>query len=819
MGRPLKGSIHQSSSGNWTVSVPREFGSPRRQQVSFPTEQLARAWLAAALGALKEKKDLPDPHRFSRLHAVPPRVNQLTGNFAEVAWACWREEFDGNLTRTAEASVSAEAIIRLWLVPFFEAAVNHVSEIRRDDVKEFIKVASGRADFIATQQDDRAISPRAYPRRQQLNITQVVDVTGYSKASILRYFKAGKFPHASREDAGPGKPQIRIPFGDVLDEGLTFRGGPPTHKGHVKRGIGSGGAARRYQREMLWTLRVIVTWAIDKGLMEKDPTSNVQALEPKVTTAITRPSKKQPTVFTIAQCAAVAKHLHTHHQVVMWIQRILGLRVSEVFGLRLSDFYDLGELAVVDIHRQGGRSFWVRDENDRPVKVGHKDSTKTVAGNRTLVVPRQLAEILRTYIRAYHVDPVSGAVNPERRLIVGLRDPNKAGVGTYTSALQGAFIAAGLGPLDVEFSAGSHHLRKSLSTDIRYQTKVGEAIRSEWIGHRLTGQGGGATITMTAYTLKMPVLAPLEEAAKEIEAIIEAADCRLFVPSAKKPTYSSGHYLREPEWQRQVEAVLADAEAAFINENFLTIAEAASFLNLPPRSVRKLIHSGKLESVRVACPEATKPRYLLEPEIVEALRDSLNGRLTVAEASAELGIHIATLYRAIDKGLVNVEREGMRIYLRQSELIRVSAVLKGPEGLSERAMTLVEAALELKVEYSVAKLLVKVGTLVTDPESPSYPTYVTRSSVAAEKSRRFPPAKRRSRPHRDQREYIDLPTAIEMTGLSRSAVLQLTHSGVFFRRSQYEFLVDRASLEAWLDSNPRLGQSRGVVRRQGEGLC
>ena len=389
----------------------------------------------------------------------------------------------------------------------------------------------------------------------------------------------------------------------------------------------------------------------------------------------------------------------------MWIQRILGLRVAEVFGLRLGDFYDLGELAVLDVRRQGGRSFWVRGENDRPVKVGHKDSTKTSAGQRTLVIPRQLAEVLRTYIRAYHIDPVSGTMDLERRLIVGLRQPNHSGVGAYASALKSAFVAAGLGPLDIEFSAGSHHLRKSLSTDIRYQTKVAEAIRSEWIGHRLTGQGGGATITMTTYTLKMPVLEPLKEAAREIETLIETAGCRLLVPSTKKPGYALGHYLLEPTWQQHVTDVLAEAEAASLNEHFLTVAEAASLLKVAEGTVRRLIRAGTLESVQVACPEASQPRYLLDPEKVEAWRNTVNARLSVAEASSELGIHIATFYRAIHKGLVNVEREGTRLYVRQSELTRVSAALKGPEGLSERAMTLVEAALELKVEYSVAMRL------------------------------------------------------------------------------------------------------------------
>jgi hypothetical protein len=99
MGRPLKGSVRENANGTWTVSVPCAFGSKQRRQVTFPTEQMARAWLDTALGAVSEHRELPDPHQFIRLHAAPRPAQELSGRFADVAWMCWREEFDENPAR------------------------------------------------------------------------------------------------------------------------------------------------------------------------------------------------------------------------------------------------------------------------------------------------------------------------------------------------------------------------------------------------------------------------------------------------------------------------------------------------------------------------------------------------------------------------------------------------------------------------------------------------------------------------------------------------------------------------------------------------
>ena len=799
MGRRLKGSLEQNAGGTWTASLPVAKGAKQREQFTFPTQQVARSWLDAGIEAIDAGRALPDPERFVNLSLAVEPLTKQSGRFADVAWACWREEYDENPARSPGAAAKVEAVLRLWVVPYFELAVQDISQLRREHVKMFIKIASGRAPFITATPNHDPIPKKQYARSTRLTIEQASNVTGQSRSSVLRHYKAGHFPNAVRIDIGQRQSQVRIPFGDVIDSGITFRTFSSHKPGRIRQGIGSGGSSRKYQIAMLSALRLIVVWAKDKGLMDNDPTQYVQALHPKASTELTKPNKRKPTVFSIQQCADVATHLHTHYQMVMWIQRLLGLRVSEVFGLRVSDFFDLGNLAILEIHRQGGKSFWERDEDDRPVKVDEVDSTKTPAGQRTLVVPRQLTEAIRVYVRAFHVDPVTGNVNPNSRLIVGLKDPNRAGGSSYGERLKVAFIAAGLGPLDVDFSAGSHHLRKSLSTDIRYQTTVAEALRSEIIGHRLSAKDGGAEVTMRIYTLAMPVLKPLEDAAREIDGLIKSAGVPLLVPSAKKPGYSRGHYLRRPEWASQVDAVLADAQALHVREHYLTAAEAAQILGHKTGTITRWIRTGRLPATVVGASESQQPRYLIDPQTVDDLFEKLDGRLTVAEAAAEMGVEVFALYKAAQRGKFDVEREGHRIFVRRSQLPTVAEVLKGPQDLYERSMTLTEAAQELGVAYAAAAQSKKIGHLEGDPTAPDGIVYVTRESVAAEKQRRLAMT---SPKNVDESILVDMKTAMRLTGLSHTEVLQLTHAGVLIRRSEYKFLIDRGSLEVWTRKHP-----------------
>jgi hypothetical protein len=91
----------------------------------------------------------------------------------------------------------------------------------------------------------------------------------------------------------------------------------------------------------------------------------------------------------LPECSRVAAHLYAPHQIAFWLQRIMGLRVSEAFGVLVSDVIDLGDSGLLAAQGQGGRTFSVRDDNGRIVAVAHKETMKTAAGSRVLVVPRR----------------------------------------------------------------------------------------------------------------------------------------------------------------------------------------------------------------------------------------------------------------------------------------------------------------------------------------------------------------------------------------------------------------------------------------------
>jgi hypothetical protein len=74
------------------------------------------------------------------------------------------------------------------------------------------------------------------------------------------------------------------------------------------------------------------------------------------------------------------------------LQRIAGLRISEVFGLHVDDVVDLGDGGLLFVRRQGGKSFWIRDDDGHPLQVTEKETLKTSASRRVIAIPAQLVD-------------------------------------------------------------------------------------------------------------------------------------------------------------------------------------------------------------------------------------------------------------------------------------------------------------------------------------------------------------------------------------------------------------------------------------------
>jgi predicted DNA-binding transcriptional regulator AlpA len=407
MGRPLTAPIKQIGKG-FQVSVPVARGSKSRITHTFPTEDEAARWREAAISALTANRPVPEPAHFTSVGAKTRR-GPTSARFSDVAWAFFEDEYAKNFNRSAETVEKAETIIRLWLVPYFDRAVAGVGEIKRLDVREFILVASGIEPF-----EEPAASSRPIPANRKaewLSPAEVAEVSGLSKSEIGRRVRAGEFPNAVQPTTGPFRGRWRIPAADLAAANLPVRSGP-VRPGRIEKGIGSGGASVRYQREMLQLLRFMLTWAADHGLTSGDPTYGVAARKPPPANALRRPDIQPPRPFTLKECLKVGEELHVHHYLVLLLQRVMGLRVSEVFGLTLADILDVSiagdDRVILRIQAQGGRVFKDRGEDGATVRSTRRESTKTNAGIRHPVVPRQLTGVLRAYIEAFHTDPETG---------------------------------------------------------------------------------------------------------------------------------------------------------------------------------------------------------------------------------------------------------------------------------------------------------------------------------------------------------------------------------------------------------------------------
>jgi integrase len=173
--------------------------------------------------------------------------------------------------------------------------------------------------------------------------------------------------------------------------------------------------------------------------------------------------------------------------------------------------------------------FRVRDDDGRVVTVSYKESTKTEASSRVLVVPPAMMELLRVALEAFHTDPDSGDAEETARLVPGLRHGDESGQLSFREAFENAAAAEGLGPADLGFAVSPHLLRKSVATDLAWQPGIEDAVRRRFMGHRAADDVYGRV-----YTLDHPELTPLEEVARVLDEIIRGSIGSLLVPTTRR---------------------------------------------------------------------------------------------------------------------------------------------------------------------------------------------------------------------------------------------------------------------------------------------
>jgi hypothetical protein len=471
----------------------------------------------------------------------------------------------------------------------------------------------------------------------------------------------------------------------------------------------------------------------------------------------------------------------------------MGLRISEAFGVLVDDVIDLGDSGLLLVRGQGGRAFRIRDGHGRVVTVTYKETTKTQAASRALVVPSIMMELIRVAVEAFHTDPETGDADEVARLVPGIRIEDESGQLGFREAFETAAAAEGLGSSDLGFRVSPHLLRKSVATDLAWQPGIEDAVRRRFMGHRASDDVYGRV-----YTLDHPELTPLAEVARVLDEIIRGSIGTLLVPTTRRIRWGASN--RTLARSAHVEATLGAAGWAVdpdsVDDPLCDTRRVASELQVAPRTARRWMRDGTLRCVIVPDGDGIGRRWARLSE-VWTLRDRLGDRVLLPDLAEELGVRYHELYQTARRLGVELERHPTsRQFEVPLEATKLRVEHARVRALHQRSIKLAAAARQLSLAVSTVGLMAKRGDLDIDPETDSSDArFVTRESVEKWRIARACdwPARK------PERATVPLADVIRFTGRSRTELLDLVRAGILEEvpgRGRVELAA--ASLRSWM---------------------
>lgn len=782
MARPLTGSRWERGS-RFYASVPEERGSRRRVEVSFASETERDAWLRAAVAAAEAGRRPPDSAIFRNGPAATtgkdttgPPFEAGAGRpgdhsprplFEALAYG-WLDEYYRQL-RNADAGRERDVRIMVenYLIPAFAGPVIADPAVARKRLIDFVRRMAREPEWEAEE--------KAAPAGDcLLTIAEATVACGRSVATVRRALRAGKLPGARR---GPDGAWL-IPA-SALAVGVG-RDAP------IRQAV-----SRPYARNILWVHAKILDWGRANGWDIAPFERGVSALTPHEDVARKKPNAGLRRPLTVTELARVASHLHVAHQLVLWMMRVLGLRISEAFGPHVGDVVDLGQMGLIVIHRQGGRAFITRTRTGIETK-NSKETLKRAASNRVIVVPGALMAALRVATQAFHTDPASGVVDLEARLVPWIARAG-GGQAAFRAALDAALHREGFDLGTSGFEVVTHDLRKSLATDLAWNSELDELAKRRVMGHK-----AGDDVFARVYTLDHPTLAPLVAIAKALETDIVAQVPSLLVPTEQRIPWRTGNPLRERA--AHIDAALAEAgwqtEPGGEDNPWCDTARVAATLGVAEKTARRWMRDQVVPTVTDK-DHFGNPRRRSRLADVEAVRERLAGRVLLRDVAVELGVGYHRAWRALhrlDLVEMNDGAPSRELILDPEQAAALRGEFERLAALFDRSMRVSAAATTLGVAFSTAQKLVRSGQLVLDDECDTFGAqYVTRSSVEALE------ASRSGGNHAlGSKDLIDARTVAQLTGLNQRQLSDLAVRGVLVRRDVgRRFHLTAESVERW----------------------
>jgi integrase len=666
-------------------------------------------------------------------------------------------------------------ILDSYVVPWFGPQTATVGEITYPMVHEWLLTLVGRGRGHSDAGENATVALDQSRAGGLWSLRQAAEAGGVSLPTARRRWRDGELVGAYRD-----------PSGRVCVPGLVV---PRLRRDRPV------GLSQAVVTDALWVLRRVLGFARANGIVPPgfDPTEGLEAPKPDQAVARSRLPRSQTRPLSFPECARIAAHLHPVHQMVMWLQRVMGLRLSEAFGLLVDDVVDLGDTGLLLVRAQGGRLFQVRDDHGRVVTVPHKERTKTEASSRVLVIPPVMMDLLRVALEAFHADPDSGEADETERLVPGLRRGDEAGQLSFREAFEAAASAEGLGSDDLGFRVSPHLLRKSVATDLAWQPGIEDSVRRRFMGHRAADDVYGRV-----YTLDHPELRPLEEVAGVLDELIRGSIRRLVVPTTRRVCW--GHSNRYFGRAAQLVATLLAAgwlvEPDGGEDPLCDSRRVAAELGVAPTTARRWMRDGTLPCVIVADPAGVERRRVRLGE-VWALRDRLAEHVQLPDLAAELGVPYHELYRMSRRlGLVLERHPTSRhfeIQVEAAKILRAEACRV--RALHQRSMKLAAAARRLNRAVSTVGLMLRRGELELDPESDSSDArFVTRASVQAVWASR----KEHRKPGTAE-DAVPVAEVARFTGYTSAELIDLVKAGVLQPiPGRHQMMLTATSLQTWM---------------------
>lgn len=444
-------------------------------------------------------------------------------------------------------------------------------------------------------------------------------------------------------------------------------------------------------------------------------------------------------LVTLETVRRICRHLHPTAQVVVWCLRLAGLRISELYGVYLSDLLVVDGRWYMRIRRQGGRVALQRSSTGALSVVEVKERTKTAQSKRIIPLPFALSDLLASYIDIYHTDPDTGVRVTDARLIVGLRNDNTSGQAAVRASIVQALAQEGIthghDGSDALSYFHPHDLRAGLITDLA-NAGADKRVREMYTGHwspkdAHDGYDRGATST--------ELLTIAEATDTLITARSDLTDLR--VPTAKRESFGKEtrlaplkvairNALRECDWYDPAGAPTStDADAA--DQPPLSAAEVAERLGVSPQHARLLMREGTIESYQVSW--GRRQVWVASSGAVDAYL-AARSDIRLADLARSLGLtYHQTLELAKTLGVLPVDRDlGEIIFLAPEAVSTLRGEMKRRRAAFAEVMDLQSAAKRLGLPLGQVERMVRNKTLETAPSPTGVRRrYVSRGSVEA----------------------------------------------------------------------------------------